>query len=111
MLKSTRNTPGPIHHGPVAASASPIPDPNGSTPAHTSRSPIEPSELVKLASRFRSDISVVKDEMSVNGKSIMGVMTLAAECGSALVIRADGDDAEAAASALAALVARGFSES
>jgi len=69
------------------------------------------AELVKLASRFRSDISVVKDEMSVNGKSIMGVMTLAAECGSALVIRADGDDAEAAASALAALVARGFSES
>jgi phosphocarrier protein len=48
--------------------------------------------------------------LNVNGKSIMGVMTLAAECGSQLTIRVEGADADAAAEALAALVARGFSE-
>jgi phosphocarrier protein len=68
------------------------------------------AEFVKLASRFRSDVSVSKDGLDVNGKSIMGVMTLAAECGSQLTIRVEGDDAEAAAAALAELVAKGFSE-
>jgi phosphocarrier protein HPr len=46
----------------------------------------------------------------VNGKSIMGMMMLAAECGSELLIRADGDDAEAAVEALADLVRTGFGE-
>lgn len=69
------------------------------------------AEFVKLAGRFRSDISLSKDDMHVNGKSIMGVMTLAAECGSELRIRAEGDDAEAAAGALADLVSRGFKAS
>ncbi len=64
--------------------------------------------FVKLANRFRAQISVVKDGMMVNGKSIMGVMTLAAECGSELTIRADGDDAEVAVESLAALVQRQF---
>ena len=68
------------------------------------------AEFVKLASGFRAEIQVEKDGMQVNGKSIMGVMTLAAECGSALLIRASGDDAEAALTALADLVARGFDE-
>ena len=68
------------------------------------------AEFVKLASQFRSDVSLSKDDMHVNGKSIMGVMTLAAECGSRLAIRAEGEDAAAAAEALAALVANGFSE-
>ena len=68
------------------------------------------AEFVKLASQFHSEVSLTKDGMDVNGKSIMGVMTLAAECGSQLKIRAEGDDAEAAASALAALVSKGFSE-
>ncbi|HET7039521.1 MAG TPA: HPr family phosphocarrier protein [Gemmatimonadales bacterium] len=68
------------------------------------------AEFVKLASRFEAEIQVEKDGMQVNGKSIMGVMTLAAECGSTLLIRAEGDDAKAAADALAALVRRGFSE-
>ncbi|MBI4501289.1 MAG: HPr family phosphocarrier protein [Gemmatimonadetes bacterium] len=68
------------------------------------------AEFVKLASQFRSDVFLSKDDMHVNGKSIMGVMTLAAECGSHLTIRAEGEDAEAAAGALAALVANGFSE-
>jgi phosphocarrier protein len=66
--------------------------------------------FVKLAARFRADVEVVKDGTAVNGKSIMGVMTLAAECGSRIQIRATGDDAEAALAALADLVARGFDE-
>lgn len=69
------------------------------------------AEFVKLASQFQSQVMLVRDAMQVNGKSIMGVMTLAAECGCELLIRAEGDDAEAAAEALAGLVSRGFSES
>lgn len=68
------------------------------------------AEFVKLASQFRSQVLVSRDAMRVNGKSIMGVMTLAAECGSELTIRVEGDDAEVAADALAGLVSRGFSE-
>jgi phosphocarrier protein HPr len=68
------------------------------------------AEFVKLASRFEAEIQVEKDGMQVNGKSIMGVMTLAAECGSTLTIRAEGDDAQVATDALADLVRRGFAE-
>ena len=68
------------------------------------------AEFVKVANRFRSHIVVKKDDLEVNGKSIMGMMMLAAECGSALLIRADGDDAQEAVDALLALVARGFGE-
>jgi phosphocarrier protein HPr len=68
------------------------------------------AEFVKLASQFRSDVLLSKDDMRVNGKSIMGVMTLAAEFGCRLTIRTEGEDAEAAAEALAFLVAAGFSE-
>jgi phosphocarrier protein HPr len=68
------------------------------------------AEFVKVASRFKAAVQVRKDELAVNGKSIMGVMMLAAECGSSLVIRVDGDDAEQAMAALLALVADGFHE-
>jgi phosphocarrier protein len=68
------------------------------------------AELVKTASRFRSKIAVTKDDLTVDGKSIMGVMMLAAECGSSLMIRADGEDADQAVEALVALVAEGFHE-
>lgn len=68
------------------------------------------AEFVKVASRFKSAVEVRKDDVAVNGKSIMGVMTLAAECGSSLFIKTDGDDAEAAMDALLALVADGFYE-
>jgi phosphocarrier protein len=70
--------------------------------------------IVRLASRFASDITLGRDgneHGAVNAKSIMGVMMLAAECGSTVVIRADGDDAEQAVDALATLVAEGFGES
>ena len=68
------------------------------------------ARIVRLASSFDSDIEICKDGVGVNGKSIMGVMMLAAECGSSITIRADGPDAEKAAEALAALVADGFGE-
>jgi phosphocarrier protein HPr len=68
------------------------------------------AEFVKLASQFTADVQLCKDGMDVNGKSIMGVMTLAAECGSQVIIKTQGADAEAACEALAALVAKGFSE-
>ncbi len=68
------------------------------------------AEFVKVANRFQADIWVKKEDMQVNGKSIMGVMMLAAECGSEITIRASGEDAEAALAELAELVSRGFGE-
>jgi phosphocarrier protein len=68
------------------------------------------ARIVRLASMFESDIELVKDGLDVNGKSIMGVMMLAAECGSSITIRAKGPDAEQAVEALAELVASGFGE-
>jgi phosphocarrier protein HPr len=69
------------------------------------------AEIVKLASRYQSDITLVRDDLEVNGKSIMGVMMLAAEFGSSLLLRAAGPDAEQAVSALSDLIARKFGES
>jgi phosphocarrier protein HPr len=68
------------------------------------------AEFVKVANRYKSAVEVRKDELAVNGKSIMGVMMLAAECGSSLSIKTDGEDAEEAMTALLALVADGFHE-
>lgn len=69
------------------------------------------AEIVKAASRFKSHITLVRDDLEVNGKSIMGVMMLAAEFGATVVIRADGEDAETALDSLASLVAAKFGES
>ncbi|MDP2577223.1 MAG: HPr family phosphocarrier protein [Gemmatimonadota bacterium] len=68
------------------------------------------AEFVKLANRFKSEIWVKKGDLEVNGKSIMGVMMLAAEKGARIEIRARGEDAEAAVSALVELVGEGFRE-
>jgi phosphocarrier protein HPr len=68
------------------------------------------AEFVKLASRFRADIIVCKEDVEVNGKSIMGMMMLAAEQGSSITIRASGDDAADAVARLVALVENGFGE-
>ena len=68
------------------------------------------AEFVKLASKFSCDVSLARDGNAVNGKSIMGVMTLAAERGTPLTVRAEGEDAEEAVRSLEALVARGFAE-
>lgn len=69
------------------------------------------ARIVRLAATFEADIELSKDGMDVNGKSIMGVMMLAAEYGSDILIRATGTDAEQAVEALTALVESGFGES
>jgi phosphocarrier protein len=68
------------------------------------------AEFVKVAGRFRSEIRVEKDGLEVNGKSIMGVLMLAAEHGSRLRLSAYGADAADAVEALSDLVGRGFEE-
>jgi len=68
------------------------------------------AQVVRLASGFKSLIELEHGGQVVNGKSIMGVMTLAAECGAVILVRAEGDDAEAALAALLELIARGFGE-
>ncbi len=68
------------------------------------------AEIVKTASKFKSEIVMVRDDMEVNGKSIMGVMMLAAECGASVRLRAEGADAAQAVDALAALIANKFGE-
>lgn len=69
------------------------------------------SEFVRLAATFAADVFLDRDGLEVNGKSIMGVLMLAAEQGVTLKIRTTGTDAPAAADALAALIASGFEES
>ncbi len=68
------------------------------------------SQFVQLASEFQSEVSVEKEGEEVNGKSIMGVLMLVASQGSQILVRARGEDAEAATRALADLVASGFGE-
>lgn len=68
------------------------------------------AKLVTLASKFSSDIKVRKDGREVSGKSIMGVMMLAAAKGSQITLIADGSDAEQALTELEALIARRFDE-
>jgi phosphocarrier protein HPr len=69
------------------------------------------AEIVKTAGKFKSNITIVRDDLEVNAKSIMGVMMLAAECGATIVLRATGDDAEGALDALCAVIANKFGES
>ncbi|HUR92237.1 MAG TPA: HPr family phosphocarrier protein [Gemmatimonadaceae bacterium] len=68
------------------------------------------AEIVKTASKFQCNVTLIRDDLEVNGKSIMGVMMLAAEFGSTITLRADGPDEEQAIEALAALVASKFRE-
>ena len=68
------------------------------------------AEFVRMAGSFRCELWLKKDGVEVNAKSIMGVLMLAAEKGSKLVIRGAGDDAADAIAALADLIASGFEE-
>ncbi|MQA88873.1 MAG: HPr family phosphocarrier protein [Gemmatimonas sp.] len=68
------------------------------------------AEFVKLANRFSAEVWVATEDLEVSGKSIMGVMMLAAECGSKILIRAAGNDAQDAVDALSALVSSRFGE-
>jgi phosphocarrier protein len=69
------------------------------------------AEMVKAAAKFKCEITISREDIEVNGKSIMGVMMLAAEFGSTIMLRASGPDAQEAVSALATLVASRFGES
>ena len=68
------------------------------------------ARFVQTAARFAAQIRVSRGGPTVDGKSLMGVLLLAASQGSTLRIDADGPDADAALDALAALVAAGFGE-
>lgn len=60
--------------------------------------------FVKLAARFKAQVFVSRDDLEVNGKSIMGVMMLAAEEGAIIRVRTDGEDEAPALAALKDLV-------
>lgn len=66
--------------------------------------------FVTLSSRFRCDVFVRRDDLEVNGKSILGVMMLAAEQGSTISIRTEGPDEAEALAALSQLVEDRFGE-
>ncbi|MFO7811334.1 MAG: HPr family phosphocarrier protein [Pelovirga sp.] len=66
--------------------------------------------LVKTASRFSSEITIKKEDMEVNGKSIMGILLLAAPKGSDILLMIDGSDEELAMQQLAELIEDGFGE-
>jgi len=69
------------------------------------------AQIVRLAATFAASLELECDGQRVNGKSIMGVMMLAAEQGATVIIRSEGPDAEAAAAAVAVLINSGFGES
>lgn len=66
---------------------------------------------MKIAGKFKAAITILRDDMEVNGKSIMGVMMLTAEKGTTLKVRAEGDDADQALDAIEKLVDGKFGES
>ncbi len=66
--------------------------------------------FVRETGRFKSRVAVVKEGLEVNGKSVMGLMLLAAERGSKILVRAEGPDEEAVLQSIEKLVADGFGE-
>ena len=68
------------------------------------------AKFVHVATRFAAQVRVTRDSRQMDGKSIMGILLLAAACGSTITISADGTDEMAAVDALAALVQSGFGE-
>jgi len=68
------------------------------------------AKFVHLAARFQSRVVVSREAREMDGRSIMGLLLLAAACGTVVTIATDGPDEEAAADALAGLVGAGFGE-
>ena len=68
------------------------------------------AKFVKLSNRFQSQIWVRKNDEEVNGKSIMGLMMLAAEKGAVINVTADGEDADNALKSIGELVEGGFKD-
>jgi phosphocarrier protein len=69
------------------------------------------AQLVKIANQFASEITIQKEAEEVNAKSIMGILMLAAACGSRILVTIDGEDAEIAMNTIEELVNDGFGES
>jgi len=68
------------------------------------------AKMVHVASRFAAKVTVRHNDEEVNGKSILGLLLLAAPCGTALLVRAEGNDADEALDALEELIADRFGE-
>lgn len=66
--------------------------------------------VVKMAAKYKCEFFISRDGMNINGKSIIGVMTLAAEEGSELLLTFNGEDEEAAAQEIIDFFERGFDE-
>ena len=66
--------------------------------------------IVKLAAKYKCEFYIARDGMNINGKSIIGVMTLAAEEGAQLVLTFDGEDEKQAAKEIVDFFQRGFDE-
>jgi phosphocarrier protein HPr len=66
--------------------------------------------IVKLASKYKCEFNILKDGLNINGKSIIGVMTLAAEMGSELLLTFDGEDEKEASEEISDYFNRGFDE-
>jgi len=68
------------------------------------------AQLVQTANRFSSEVVLIKDDVEVNGKSIMGILLLAAPKGTELTVTVEGEDEEQAMDVIAALIEDGFGE-
>ncbi|TDX51381.1 phosphocarrier protein HPr [Orenia marismortui] len=68
------------------------------------------SMIVQNASKFESDVNIIKDGQEVNAKSIMGIMSLGISKSSEVTIKADGSDEQAAVDAIVELIESGFGE-
>lgn len=68
------------------------------------------AQFVQTANRFRSEVKVEKDGLEVNGKSIMGILMLAAPQGSRIAVTVAGEDDEQAMTAIGQLIDNGFGE-
>ena len=68
------------------------------------------ASIVKLAAKFQSDVFLIKDGFEINAKSIIGVMTLAADQGSTIILKINGNDEQKAVEEIKALFEAGFGE-
>lgn len=66
------------------------------------------AEMVKLSSRYKSNVTIIKGDTEVNGKSIMGIMMLAISHGTEILIRAEGNDEKELVDALVSLIDNNF---
>ncbi len=67
-------------------------------------------KLVNLANRFSSSVKIIKDTMEIDGKSILGILTLAASQGTKIILRVSGEDEREAVKALVSLINNKFDE-